>query len=152
MWVCIYSTSKIKPDLKKSEFFTPNHYCAIFIFRTNVFMVQFSDCLPLLNARINGKLFLFLYTTLLEKPFCSKCWMLLSPIYGFNSFALMKKSDTLYIPTSGAPLGDVLLMWKGVRLISAIDEKVVKRLKLPVDNEMACFITNIHCPCFHLFF
>lgn len=38
----------------------------------------------------------------------------------------MEKSDTLYIPTSGVHLGDVLLMWKRDRLISAKDEKVVK--------------------------
>lgn len=135
------------------NFFSPDHCYAIFIFRTYISMVQFSDHLPPSNARINGKLFFFfLYTTLREKPFCNECWMLLSPIYGFNSFALMEKSDTLYIPTSGVHLGDVLLMWK-----SQIDfcqrwesSKVVKRLKLHVDNEMACFITNIHCTCFIL--
>lgn len=134
MCACIYSTSKIKPDLKKSDFFSPDHYCAIFIFRTHIFIVRFSDHLPPLNARINGELFFFLYSTFLEKLFCDECWTLLSPVYGFNSLALMKKSDTLYIPTSGGHLGDVLLMWKRVKLISAKDEKVAKRLKLHVDN------------------
>lgn len=146
MCVCIYSTGKIKPDLKKkvnSSYMTT--IWPIFILRTYISIVKFSDHLLPLNARINRKLFfLFLYTTLLEEPFCNECWMLLSPIYGFNSFALMKKSDTLYRLTSGVHLGDVLLMWKRVKLISAKDEKVVKRIKLHVDDDIACFITNIH--------
>lgn len=141
MCACIYNTGKVKPDLEKSEFSSPNHYCAIFIFRINLFMVQFSDHLPLLNARINGKLFLFLYTILLENPFYRECWMLLSPIYGFNSFVLMKKSDTLYIPTSGAPLGCSIDV-KGNQFDFCHRRKSSK----------ACFITNIHCTCFHLFF
>lgn len=148
--MCIYRTSKIKPHLRKSEFFSLDHYCAIFIFETYILIVQFSDHLPPLCARFNGKLFFFLYTTLLEKPFYNECCMLLGPIYGFNSFALRKKSDTFYIPTSGVHLGDVLLTWKRVKLISAKDEKLVKGLKLNVDKEMACFITNLHCTCFLL--
>lgn len=129
MGVCIYSTTKIKPDLgeeKKKWIVQPDHHCVIFLFRTDISMVQFSDHLSPLNARINGKLSLFLCTTLLEKPFCNECWTLLSPIYGFNSSALMKKSDTLYVPTSGVHLEDILLMWERVKLISAEDEKVVK--------------------------
>ena len=144
---------KIKPDLeKKNKFFSSDHYCPIFILRTQVSIVQFSDHFPPLNARINRKLFFFffLYTIWLEEPFWNECWMLLSPIYGFNSFALMKKSDTFYRPTSGVHREDVRLMWKRVRLISAKDEKVVKRLKLHRDNEMAYFITNIHCTSFLL--
>lgn len=136
--------------MRKHEFFSPDHYCAIFTLKTYIFLVQFSGHLPPLYARFNGKLFFFLYYTLLEKPFYNDCWMLLSPIYGFNSFALMKKSDTFYIPTSGVHLGDVLLMWKRVKLISAKDEKLVKGLKLKVDKEMACFITNIHSTSFLL--
>lgn len=109
-YVCIYRTSKIKPDLRKSEFFSLDHYCVIFIFETYIFVVQFSDHLPPLHARFNGKLFFFLYATVLDKPYYNECCMLLGPIYGFNSFALRKKSDTFYIPTSGVHLGDVLLM------------------------------------------
>lgn len=49
--------AKLNLTWKKSEFFSPDQYCAIFIFRTYIFIVQFSDHLPPLNDRINGRLF-----------------------------------------------------------------------------------------------